>query len=397
MDSCVGGAMFLCRLRRAAVVAATLMIAPLGAVPIMEAADAQGPTLHVASTPTYQTNGRVAAILVVRNTVYIGGDFTAVRPPGAAPGTREVPRAHVAAFRVDTGKLRRWNPHANGSVTGLAASADRHTVYIGGTFTKLAGARRHNLGAVNAKTGSATHFHVNTHGAVLALARSGSRLYLGGEFDTVKHKPRSHVAAVTLRGRLVRSWHPRANSFVRSIRVAERGTRVYLGGAFSTINGHHSQFLAKLSAKGRLLTWRRHPDYPVWSLVVASRHVFAGTNGLGGHVTAFTRRGRRAWSVDADGGVQSLAWFHGDIIAGGHFRNICDGMTGRDCTTVLAARNQPVSLKADTRAVDPWNPSANSGLGVFALARTASKLYVGGVFTKVNDIPQQGFDSFNAS
>src|SRR5215212_2526459 len=391
-----GGAMFVRGLRRRVVVAATLMVA-LAGIAITEPAGAQAPGLNSASTPTYQTNGRVAAILVVGNTVYIGGDFTAVRPPGAAPGTREVPRAHLAAFRVDTGKLRRWNPHPNGSVTALAASARRHTVYIGGTFNKLAGVRRHNLGAVNAKTGSATHFHVNTHGAVLALARSGSRLYLGGEFDTVKHKPRSHVAAVTLRGRLVRSWHPRANSFVRSIRVAQHGTRVYLGGAFSTVNGHHSQFLAKLSAKGRLLPWRRHPDNPVWSLVLASRHVFAGTNGLGGHVTAFTRRGRRAWSVDADGGVQSLAWFHGAIIAGGHFRNICDGMTGRDCTTVLAARNKLVSLNAGTGAVNSWNPSANSGLGVFALARTASKLYVGGVFTKVNDIPQQGFDSFNAS
>ena len=389
--------MFLCRLRRAAVVAATLMIAPLGAVPIMEAADAQGPTLHVASTPTYQTNGRVAVVLVVRNTVYIGGDFTAVRPPGAAPGTREVPRAHVAAFRVDTGKLRRWNPHANGSVTALAASADRHTVYIGGSFTKLAGARRHNLGAVTAKTGSVTHFRANTHGPVLALARSRSRLYVGGDFDAVKHKPRYHLAVVTVRGRLVRSWHPRANSFVRSIRVAAHGTRVYAGGAFSTINGHHSKFLAKLSDSGRLLRWRRPPDYPVWSLVVASHHVFAGTNGVGGHVTSFTGRGRRLWSVDADGGVQSLAWFHGAIIAGGHFRNICDGMTGRDCTTVQAARNKLVSLNAGTGAVDPWSPSANSGLGVFALARTASKLYMGGVFTKVNNVPQQGFDSFTRS
>src|SRR4051812_31127135 len=141
--------MFVCRLSRRAVAAATLMIAPLGPVSIMEAADAQAPTLHNASSPTYQTNGRVAAILVVGNTAYIGGDFTAVRPPGAAPGTHEVPRAHLAAFRVDTGKLRRWNPHPNGSVTALAASTRRHTIYTGGTFTKLAGARRHNLGAVN--------------------------------------------------------------------------------------------------------------------------------------------------------------------------------------------------------------------------------------------------------
>src|SRR5215210_1501097 len=118
------------------------MMAPLAGIPIMESAGAQAPTLQTASTPTYQTNGRVAAILVVGNTVYIGGDFTAVRPPGAAPGTREVSRAHVAAFRVDTGTLRRWNPHPNGSVTALAASARTNSIYIGGRFTRLAGARR---------------------------------------------------------------------------------------------------------------------------------------------------------------------------------------------------------------------------------------------------------------
>jgi outer membrane protein assembly factor BamB len=387
---------FVRGLPRRVVVAATVMMAPLAAIPIMEPAGAQAPTLHTASTPTYQTNGRVAAILVVGNTVYIGGDFTAVRPPGAAPGSREVPRAHVAAFRVDTGKLRRWNPHANGSVTALAASARRHSIYIGGSFTRLAGAHRHNLGAVNAKTGSVTHFHANTGGSVLALATSRTRLYVGGDFDAVKHKPRHHVAAVTLRGRLVRSWHPRANSLVRSIRVAEHGKRVYLGGLFSKINGHNGQFLAKVSASGRLLPWHKHPGYPVWSLVVGSRRVFAGGNALGGHVSAFNHRGRRAWSVDADGGVQSLASFHGSIIAGGHFRNICTGMTGRHCTTVAAIRNKLVSLDAGTGAVNAWNPSANSGLGVFALARAGLKLYVGGVFTKVNGVPQQGFDSFRS-
>src|SRR5262245_10360331 len=121
----IGGTMSVRRTLQRAAAAAVVTTTPLAAVPVIASADARTPTLSSRSHATYQTNGRVSAIVIVKNTVYIGGDFTAVRPPGAAPGTREVPRAHVAAFRVDNGKLRRWNPHPNGSVDALAASSDR--------------------------------------------------------------------------------------------------------------------------------------------------------------------------------------------------------------------------------------------------------------------------------
>jgi hypothetical protein len=377
--------------RAAAATAAT--ITPLAVVPIIASAGAHA-ALSSASRPTYQTNGRVTAILVVRNTVYIGGDFTAVRPPGAAPGTREISRAHVAAFRVDNGKLRAWNPHPNGPVDALESSSRGRIIYIGGSFTTLAGAARRNLGAVDAKTGSAKGFHANTNGAVLALSRSRSRLYLGGVFNIAKHEPRQHVAAVDLKGHLVRSWHPGTNGTVRTIRVAEHGTQVYLGGAFSEINGHRGPFLAKLSNSGKVLTWRTHPDDPVWSLAVTPDHVYAGGNGPGGYVAAFSRSGSSAWKVHTDGGVQSMAWFHGALVAGGHFRKICTVAAGHGCAPALASRDKLVSLNPDTGAVQPWNPAVNSGLGVFAVRSAGSKVYVGGVFTKVNNVPQQGFDSF---
>ena len=38
--------------------------------------------------PTWQTNGAVYAVAVVGNVAYVGGNFTAVRPPGAAPRHR---------------------------------------------------------------------------------------------------------------------------------------------------------------------------------------------------------------------------------------------------------------------------------------------------------------------
>jgi hypothetical protein len=398
----IGGTMSLRRSWRRAAAAtvataatAAVTVGPLLAVPIIASAHAQSAALSSASRPTYQTNGRVSAILVVRNTVYIGGDFTAVRPPGAAPGTKEVSRAHVAAFRVDNGRLRAWNPHPNGSVSALAASSDRRTIYVGGSFTTLAGASRHNLGGVDAKTGSVTGFHANTNGAVLALARSQSRLYVGGAFGVVKHKPRAHVAAINVdKKRLVRSWHAGTNGTVRSIGVTKHGTRVYLGGAFTQINGRPGKYLAKLSSSGDVLTWHTSPDAAVWSVVVGAERVYVGGNGPGGYVSAFSLQGSSAWKVHTDGGVQAMAWFHGALIVGGHFRKLCINPAGHGCDRVLARRNKLVSLAPGTGGVGAWNPSANSGLGVFAVRGAGSKVYVGGVFTKINDRPQQGFDSF---
>jgi len=251
-----------------------------------------------------------------------------------------------------------------------------------------------NLGAVDGKTGSVLKFHANTNGTVLALSRNRSRLYLGGVFNTVRHKPRQHVAAVGMKGRLIRTWHPRTKGTVRSIRVARHGTPVYLGGAFTQINDQPGPFLAKVSAKGKVLPWRTYPDHPVWSLVVVSGHIFAGGNGPGGYVEAFSRRGDQGWNVHTDGGVQAMTWFHGALLVGGHFRKICTVRAGHGCAPALAFRDKLFSLNPATGALQRWNPAANSGLGVFAIRGAGSHVYVGGVFTKVNNLPQQGFDSF---
>ncbi|TDD27192.1 fibronectin type III domain-containing protein, partial [Actinomadura sp. KC06] len=43
------------------------------------------PTLTADPLPTWQTNGTVWDVEVVGDTVYVGGTFTAIRPPGTSP------------------------------------------------------------------------------------------------------------------------------------------------------------------------------------------------------------------------------------------------------------------------------------------------------------------------
>jgi trimeric autotransporter adhesin len=196
---------------------------------------------------TYQTNGRVAAILTVGDIVYIGGDFTSVRPAGAAALTQETPRARLAAFKISTGELLPWNPGADKSVYALAASPDGQTVYVGGSFTQIAGVTRKHVAAVTAAVtadgGVATSFVANTDSNVRALAVSGSpvsgcpplgcRVYLGGNFTAVNGVPRSRVAAVDpVTGTVNPVWAPSANNTVRTITLSPDGTSVYIGGDF---------------------------------------------------------------------------------------------------------------------------------------------------------------------
>jgi hypothetical protein len=47
----------------------------------------------------------VLALAYANGVVYLGGDFTSVRPPGSAAGTNEVPRSYLAAFSASTGAL----------------------------------------------------------------------------------------------------------------------------------------------------------------------------------------------------------------------------------------------------------------------------------------------------
>ncbi len=114
--------------------------------------------------PTWQTNGAVYAVAVVGNVAYVGGNFTAVRPPGAAPGTGEVARKNLAAFDATTGALlpfshsfwsRDYAIPANGvydktcskgvapntytcdTVYEIRPSADGSQIFVGGDFEKI--------------------------------------------------------------------------------------------------------------------------------------------------------------------------------------------------------------------------------------------------------------------
>lgn len=378
-------------------VLATTLVTGLGALSPAQAATS---TLNNVADPTYQTNGRVWSIVTVGGTVYIGGDFTSVRPPGAAAGTSEVPRARLAAFDSATGQLLDWNPGADKTVQTLAASPDGQTIYVGGAFGVVGGVVRKRVAAVDATTGVVTAFKANTNYKVYAIAPTSTRIYLGGSFTAVNGAPRSRLAAVGTTGAVDPSWAPSVDGPVRTIKLSGDASTVYVGGTFSTVDGQSQANLAKLSASGAIQSWTTHPNYPVWDLVVTSSAVYVGGNGSGGHAGSYSLDGVRGWVTQTDGGVQAIELFDGVLYVGGHFDNVCVGDTvgstsGFTCTDSFATRHKLLAVDPSTGALDPWNPSANSPLGVFALYASANQLHVGGDFTRIHSRLQQGYAAFS--
>ena len=102
------------RARRSAMAVATILAAGAVVAPAAGAA-----IVHSTPVPTYQTNGRVNAIVIQNGVIYIAGRFTAVRPAGSTSGS--VTRNHAAALSQATGQVLSWNPDANGTVQSLAA------------------------------------------------------------------------------------------------------------------------------------------------------------------------------------------------------------------------------------------------------------------------------------
>jgi hypothetical protein len=217
----------------------------------------------VRSSPdsTWQTNGRVRAIDYSRGVVYVGGSFTRVRPPSGTSG--EVVRNHVAAFDAATGRLLRWNPNANGAVRALAVT--RSTVYLGGNFTTVRGRPRARVAAVNKAGGRLLRWNPNANGAVEEIVRDrAGNLYLGGTFTTVGGRRRLRVARVGAGG-AVHSWKapvteangpcpPDCPPMVFALGL--RRSTLYIGGRFGFVNGAARNSAAAVSTvNGSTRAW----------------------------------------------------------------------------------------------------------------------------------------------
>ncbi len=295
---------------------------------------------------------------------YIGGSFNCIGPntSGSCGGPDDVDRRNAAHINANGSVDLDWNPNVDNAVRAIALSGS--TVYLGGYFTTVDSVpgldkTRNRAAAVDATTGIATSWNPNLNSAVLAMAVSGSSVYLGGGFtciggpdaggcDDAGEVVRNRAAAVDATTGIATDWDPNLSSAVLAMAVS--GSTVYLGGYFRTVGGTTRNYAAAVRTGSRTAPGE-------------------GTC-LDNYNTADCLT---SWNPDLDGSVHAIAVSGSNVYLGGGFTTV-DSVPGLDKT-----RNRAAAVDATTGVATSWNPNLNSA--VFAIGVSGSTVYLGGGFT----------------
>jgi len=355
------------------------------------------------ASPAWQTNGVVRAVAYANGAVYLGGTFTSVRPPGRPPGSGEVARQRIAAFSATTGNLLPFNHNMNAAVLGLTVSPDRTRLYASGDFTSIDGQTRNRTAAFDLATGTLNPtWRPSANARVKGVSIHGGTIYLGGSFTAVNGQTRRYVAAVTDTGSLL-PFTVTPDSSVRALIVSADGARLILGGSFNSVNGVARRALASINTTTGGLT-PLAPTIPscsqVTTLARTGTAIFVGAEGTGGGcfdgTLAFNAStGAQLWRDNCLGATQAVTVIDSWLYVGSHAHN-CSGVPGGFPEVPPGqARHLMRESILDGRIDSSWRPNTNGNpLGPFALGTDGVRLAVGGDFTYVNNVAQQGFTRF---
>jgi hypothetical protein len=318
----------------------------------------------------------------------MGGDFTFCK--GAA-------RSYLAKIDSATGLVNTsWNPGVNGYVYAITGSGNN--IYVGGNFTQLGGLTRTSLGAVNATSGATTTFDPviqNNGGAgyVYALTIDTSNiLYVGGAFTTAKSAARNNAAAFGITGTgALQTWNPNTNGTVNAL--AKSGTTIFIGGNFTTINGGTARnYLASVNTAGTALAFNPNMNWYVNELTISGNNLYAGgqftTVNNGATARSYlasynlTTGNLNTWNPVSNSYIFGLGAANDTVYIGGYLTTL-NGNT----------RNRLGSVRAAAGTVTlPFNPDMNST--VWENYVSGHVLLTGGSFSTVGGTYRNGFAVF---
>ena len=380
---------------------------------------------------TWQTNNIVFALAYANGVVYVGGQFTSVRPPGDPLGTGEVARTYLAAFNSTTGALiTSFNPTisnasgaANPGVYALAVSPDGKTLYAGGTFDHVNGAYHDNLAAFSTATGAPTSWAPSATAKVdaLAVSPSGSQIYFGGNFSHVDGAARTYAGAVDTSGNLL-PWAPVLNSTVYTLAVAPDDSQVILGGYFQTINGVSQNAAGAVDPTtgttnvpwgANIVPWNPGTcTSTVKNVVISGGTAYLAAEGNGGgcfdgdFAVSLGSTDSLVWQNDCLGATQALEVVNGFLFKGSHAHDCAYAPGGfpqvPQGSGWLTWHLLDQSLTDGT--LGHWTPDTNVGTTESASATsarmrwppTAASCSSAATSRTVNGAPQQGFAIFPA-
>lgn len=333
--------------------------------------------------------GEVCALLARPRAVLVGGDFTWV----GTEERRNLAKIHLREDGTPEG-LGSWAPNPEGTVFAMTLAAEVGTdlgpgtkLFVGGEIQSVGGQLRGHLGAVLVDGGVTLDWMPNTDGAVRALLSQGEQILAAGDFAWVSGQMRP--ALVRLDG----SQGVVDPGFEVSVERAGRiqtlvrlpNGRLVFGGDFLRVNGLARPHLARLDAAGTLdLAWAPWLDGAVDQVVADGADLFV--RGRFRRVDNQPRAGLAKllldgggevdplWNPQPDGAVTALALSPEGLVVGGTFHTV--GGAVRDG---LAKLDRGGEGAADRN----WGPGAGSGFSasrIAAIEIAGSMAYVGGEF-----------------
>jgi hypothetical protein len=351
------------------------------------AAHAAEPASAFSSTPLKcaQANARVNDIQIMGATAYLGGSFTQL----TGPNGQTYPRAGAAAIKTSTCEVLDWNPSVSGEVFAIAPTSN--AVYLGGKFRRVNEDKRINLAAVDPASGvPITTFAPTVNGPIAELAATDTTLFAAGGINSVNGTVRGNGAAFTLATGALTGWNPMTDKKIDGLAVSSNGLRVYIGGNFSTVRGDgRGRHLTAVSASTGAVDTAFRPDLTVRAteIRVVGDLVAVGFAGSGGQLGAFDETGKLKVHGQVDGNAQAVAVRGDELVGGGHWGNFCaDG--DWPCDTNMTRRTKALSLKVSPGVskgeLTGFAPQFNSTFGVWALAYDplTGRLFAGGDFTE---------------
>ncbi|WP_189131484.1 LamG-like jellyroll fold domain-containing protein [Wenjunlia tyrosinilytica] len=398
-----------------AVAAITLATAPTVGSAAHAAEPAAAPTVAFTSNAlsTWQTDGIVWTLAQHAGTVFAGGTFAHVRPPGSPSGSNEQTATNFAAFDAATGSPTSCELSftlgggGTATVRSLDVSPDGKTLYAGGYFSAVNGTSVNSLAAIDIDTCTpVSGFRPAVSATVRAIQSTDDTVYFGGDFTTVGGQARQRLAAVSTSG-AVKSWAPTAEKSVRALGLSPGKDKVIVGGDFFTVNGADSHALAVVDA-GTGDNYRTYPlgfieqNSVVKDITTDATGFYTGNEGTGGGVfdgriaVDFSTYDQR-WRDTCLGATQAVAVHHGVLYSGSHAHD-CSSMgeypDGRRQHLLAQSTQDPELL--------PWFPDTNDGIGeqigprdiVVSGDGSSDYLWISGEFTTVNGTAQQGLTRF---
>lgn len=366
------------------VVAPAVLVALIVAV-IFGVAPAAADSAEVNEQPRdgWDTDGTVYAVKIIGSIAYIGGDFSTVVAPGGATASR----ANMAAIDMTTGAVTSFQADTNDIVRTI--EGDATDLWIGGTFTTVAGTTRNRLAVVNTSTGALRTINPGMSGSVKTLRRSGDYMYVGGNFSKIGGVVYDRIARLSVAdGSPDAGWNVTANGSVEAIAVPAGGDPIYFSGNFTLVNGVSHSFVVGVDATtGAVATGTfQNLSYPVSTLDVdpSGDHLMGGLGGLGNRLTVWdTATELESWRVQVGGNVQTVKYHDGNVYFGFH-----DEYQGNPFNKVLAA-------DVNTGTVEAWRPAIPSFWGVWAIDISPTHgMAIGGQFNNVEAIPTRNFAVF---